>query len=224
MKSIPLIISVSINCGLKISSKVEGSELLLDSKILISLIILADISHKSFISSSTSILSLKRNKKNIEIKESEEEVEKENDNSDDSEKIGEILSLEDKEWNENIENINEEEIENVINTEGFGLSQNSDSNDSLKIKDSDNESELSDYNLQGLFQENILLNMATVDEIRGLLRTYMQNQYGNDLGADLGNANPNLVNNALGNINATRGLVVEFPLFGGSENEDAEEW
>ncbi|PKY63480.1 hypothetical protein RhiirA4_492562, partial [Rhizophagus irregularis] len=31
-------------------------------------------------------------------------------------------------------------------------------------------------------------------------------------------------NNALGNINATRGLVVEFPLFGGSENEDAEEW
>ncbi|EXX53197.1 hypothetical protein RirG_246180 [Rhizophagus irregularis DAOM 197198w] len=44
--------------------------------------------------------------KKFEIEESEEEVEKENDNSDDSEKIGEILSPEDEEWNENIENIN----------------------------------------------------------------------------------------------------------------------
>ncbi|CAB5366666.1 unnamed protein product [Rhizophagus irregularis] len=66
--------------------------------------------------------------------------------------------------------------------------------------------------------------MATVDDVRGIIRTFVQNQYGNDLGADLGNANPNLVNNTLGNLNATRGLIVEFPLFGGSENEDVEEW
>ncbi|PKY63133.1 hypothetical protein RhiirA4_491086, partial [Rhizophagus irregularis] len=112
---------------------------------------------------------------------------------------------------------------------GFGLSQNSDSNNSLNIKDSDiensdTESEIFDYNLQELFQENILLNMATVDEMRDLFRTFAQNQYGNDLENDLGTANPNLVNNALGNINATRGLIVEFPLFGESENKDAGEW
>ncbi|CAB4418817.1 unnamed protein product [Rhizophagus irregularis] len=155
-------------------------------------------------------------------KESEE-------NTDSSEKIGEILSPEEyEEWDENIEDINEDEseneIENVINTGGLGLSQNSDSNSSLNFKNSDTESEISDYNLQELFQENILVNMATVNEIRGLFRTFVQNQYGNDLGNDLGTANPHLVNNALGNINATRGLVVEFPLFGGSESEDAEEW
>ncbi|CAB4443570.1 unnamed protein product [Rhizophagus irregularis] len=204
--------------------------------------------------------------KKFEIEEeSEEEVKEENDDTDKSEKTGEILSPEEHEvWDENTEGFNENEFENenenVINTEGFGLSQNSDSNSD--IENSDTKSELSDYNLQDLFQENILLNMgatrdevredfraallaatghdiggnwaglvqanplanATVDEIRGLFRTFVQNQYGNDLGNDLGTANPNLVNNALGNINATRGLVVEFPLFGGSENEDAGEW
>nr|GBC51343.2 hypothetical protein RIR_jg26018.t1 [Rhizophagus irregularis DAOM 181602=DAOM 197198] len=70
------------------------------------------------------------------------DIEEENEDSDNSEKIGEILK-------------------------GFGLSQNSDSNNSLNIKDFDNKSEISDYNLQDLFQENILLNMANQDQIRG---------------------------------------------------------
>ncbi|PKY62409.1 hypothetical protein RhiirA4_432510 [Rhizophagus irregularis] len=165
--------------------------------------------------------------------EKSDNEESEEDNIDDSEKVGEILDPEEYEiWEENTKDFNENEFENnnenVINTEGFGSSQNSDSNNSLNIKDSniensDTKSELSDYNLQDLFQENILLNMgATLDEMRNLFRTFVQNQYGNDLENDLGTPNPNLVNNALGNINATRGLVVEFPLFGGSENEDAE--
>ncbi|PKY60627.1 hypothetical protein RhiirA4_484547, partial [Rhizophagus irregularis] len=91
--------------------------------------------------------------------------ESEEDNIDESEKIGEILSPEEYEmWNENDEGFNENEFgnenENVINTGGFDLSQNSDLNNSLNIKNSDiensdNESELSDYNLQDLFQENI---------------------------------------------------------------------
>ncbi|PKY62601.1 hypothetical protein RhiirA4_489338, partial [Rhizophagus irregularis] len=129
-------------------------------------------------------------------------VEEENDDTDDSEKIGEILDSEEHEiWKENIENFNENEFENnnenVINTEGFGLSRNSDSNNSLNIKDSNiensnTESEIFDYNLQELFQENILLNMATIDEMRDLFRTFARNQYGNDLGNDLGTANPNL--------------------------------
>ncbi|PKC59280.1 hypothetical protein RhiirA1_469690 [Rhizophagus irregularis] len=98
--------------------------------------------------------------KKFEIEESEEEVEKENDNSDDSEKIGEILK-------------------------GFGLSQNSDSNNSLNIKDSDNESELSDYNLQDLFQENISLNMAAErNHIREDLRTFGNIMLGHDIGND----------------------------------------
>ncbi|CAB4445006.1 unnamed protein product [Rhizophagus irregularis] len=114
--------------------------------------------------------------KKFEIEESEEEVEEENDNTDDSEKIGEILDPEEHEiWEENIKDFNENKFENynenVINTEGFGLSQNSDSNNSLNIKDSDIENSDTERN-----------------------------------------------------INATRGLVVEFPLFGGSENEDAGEW
>ncbi|RIA93531.1 hypothetical protein C1645_819287 [Glomus cerebriforme] len=57
----------------------------------------------------------------------EENIEDEKDDTDNSEKIGEILSPgEHEEWNENIENINENEIEdelqNIINTGCFGLS------------------------------------------------------------------------------------------------------
>ncbi|CAB5385808.1 unnamed protein product [Rhizophagus irregularis] len=153
------------------------------------------------------------------------EIEKNDEKEDSEDELGEILSPEEYEiWEEDTRNFDEDEFENVINTDDFDSSQNSDSNNSLNIKDSDTESEISDYNLQDLFQENILLNMATIDDVRGIIRTFVQNQYGNDLGADLGNANPNLVNNTLGNLNATRGLIVEFPLFGGSENEDAEEW
>ncbi|PKK56853.1 hypothetical protein RhiirC2_721602, partial [Rhizophagus irregularis] len=112
--------------------------------------------------------------KKFEIEESEEEVEKENDDTDNSEKIGEILDPEEHEiWEENTEDFDENEFEseneNVINTEGFGLSQNSDSNNSLNIKNFDNESEISDYNLQDLFQENILLNMATEAQMKRIV-------------------------------------------------------
>ncbi|PKK40752.1 hypothetical protein RhiirC2_722871, partial [Rhizophagus irregularis] len=109
--------------------------------------------------------------KKIEIEESEEEVEKENDNTDNSEKIGKILDPEEYEiWEENTEEFDENEFENknenVINTKGFSLSHNSDLNNSLNIEDSDNESEISNYNLQDLFQENILLNMANQNQIK----------------------------------------------------------
>ncbi|PKB92279.1 hypothetical protein RhiirA5_445291, partial [Rhizophagus irregularis] len=84
---------------------------------------------------------------------------------------GEILSP-DEIWDESIENFNEEEfedeIENVINRGDIDLSQNSDTNSSLNVKNSDNESELSDYNLQDLFQGNII-NMATEDQIKRLI-------------------------------------------------------
>src|SRR6185369_14460198 len=130
--------------------------------------------------------------------------ESEGDNTDDSEKIGEILDPEEHEiWEENTKDFDENEFENnnenVINTEGFGLSQNSDSNNSLNIKnsdieDSDTESELSDFNLQDLFQENILLNMgATRAEVREDLRAGLLAATGHDIGgnwAGLVPANP----------------------------------
>ncbi|PKY63452.1 hypothetical protein RhiirA4_492415, partial [Rhizophagus irregularis] len=71
------------------------------------------------------------------------DIEEENEDSDNSEKIEEILSPEEHEiWKENTKDFDENEFENenenVINT-GFGLSQNSDSNNSLNIKNSNNE-------------------------------------------------------------------------------------
>ncbi|EXX57455.1 hypothetical protein RirG_207010 [Rhizophagus irregularis DAOM 197198w] len=152
--------------------------------------------------------------------EKSDNEESEEDNTDESEKIEEILSPEeDEEWNENIENINEEGIENIINTGGFGSSQNSDSNSSLNIKDSDNESELSDYNLQDLFQENILLNMATEIQIRRMLE--------NALGLTA-----NALDNALGAgqtivdriATAGNGRIVGMPTFSGKEDEDVNDW
>ncbi|PKY33058.1 hypothetical protein RhiirB3_394498 [Rhizophagus irregularis] len=152
--------------------------------------------------------------------EKSDNEESEEDNTDESEKIGEILSPEeDEEWNENIENINEEGIENVINTGGFSSSQNSDSNSSLNIKDSDNKSELSDYNLQDLFQENILLNMATEIQMRRMLE--------NALGLTA-----NALNNALGAgqtivdriATAGNGGIVGMPTFSGKEDEDVNDW
>ncbi|RGB24085.1 hypothetical protein C1646_773590, partial [Rhizophagus diaphanus] len=87
----------------------------------------------------------------------------------DDKKIGEILCPEEyEEWDENIENIGENEIENDINMGDFGSNQNSDSNNSLNIKDSDNESEIFDYNLQELFQEEIL-NMATENQMKRIV-------------------------------------------------------
>ncbi|PKC55022.1 hypothetical protein RhiirA1_476297 [Rhizophagus irregularis] len=87
-----------------------------------------------------------------------EENDGEEDNTDDSEKIGEILSSREYEmWDKNdVKDIDEDElenkIENIINTESFNLSQDSDSNNLLNIKDSNNEkdsnseSEKSDFN------------------------------------------------------------------------------
>ncbi|EXX54011.1 hypothetical protein RirG_238590 [Rhizophagus irregularis DAOM 197198w] len=116
--------------------------------------------------------------------------ESEEDNTDDSEKIGEILSPEEYEiWDGSDEDFEEEEsenkIENVINTGGFGLNQNSDSNSSLNFKDSDTESEISDYNLQELFQENIV-NMANEAQIKRIMENAMglaPNALDNALGA-----------------------------------------
>ncbi|PKY60614.1 hypothetical protein RhiirA4_519262, partial [Rhizophagus irregularis] len=164
-------------------------------------------------------------------KSDDEESEKEDSN--DLEKVGEILSLEEHEiWEENIEDFHENESENennnenVINTEGFGLSQNSDSNNSLNIEKSDNKSELSDYNLQDLFQENILLNMgATRAEVREDLRAALLAATGHDIGgnwAGLIPANPlaNVIEDA-GNV---AGGMVNIPLFYGKEEEDVSDW
>src|SRR6185369_5719605 len=123
--------------------------------------------------------------------------ESEKEDTDDSEKIGEILNPEEHEiWEENTKDFEENEFENnnenILNTEGFGLSQNSDSNNSLNnknsdIEDSDTGSELTDYNLQDLFQENELLNMANRDEIRADNREDLR-MFGNViLGHDIGN-------------------------------------
>ncbi|PKB96869.1 hypothetical protein RhiirA5_385047 [Rhizophagus irregularis] len=120
------------------------------------------------------------------------DIEEENEDSNNLEKIGEILSSEEHEiWEENIKGFDENEFENenenVINTEGFGLSQNSDSNNLLNIKDFDNESEISDYNLQDLFQENILLNMANQDQIKRIIENalgFAPNALDNALGAE----------------------------------------
>ncbi|EXX53547.1 hypothetical protein RirG_242900 [Rhizophagus irregularis DAOM 197198w] len=160
----------------------------------------------------------------LRLIKSEEEVEEENDDTDDSEKIGEILDPEEHEiWEENTGSFNENEFEseneNVINTEGFGLSQNSDSNNSLNIENSDNESEISDYNLQDLFQENILLDMANQDQIKRI----MENVIG---------LAPNTLDNVLGAgqtlieriQTAGIGGIVGMPTFSGKEDEDVNDW
>ncbi|CAB4433861.1 unnamed protein product [Rhizophagus irregularis] len=172
--------------------------------------------------------------KKFEIEESEEEVEEENDNTDDSEKSGEILSPEEHEiWEENTEDFNENEIgnnnENVINTEGFGLSQNSDSNNPLNTENSDIEefdTEKSDYNLRDLFQENILLNMgATRAEVREDFRAALLAATGHDIGgnwAGLVAADP--LANAIENAGNVAGGIVNMPLFYGKEDEDVNDW
>ncbi|CAB4418800.1 unnamed protein product [Rhizophagus irregularis] len=156
--------------------------------------------------------------------EKSDNEESEEDNTDDSEKIGEILSLEEYEmWDENNEdfkgNESENGIENVINTGGFGLSQNSDSNNSLNIEDSDNESELSDYNLQDLFQENILLNMANQDQIKRIIENALgltANALDNALGAGQTLADRIQI--------AGMGGIVGMPTFSGKEDEDVNDW
>ncbi|PKY35895.1 hypothetical protein RhiirB3_457457, partial [Rhizophagus irregularis] len=125
--------------------------------------------------------------------EKSDNEESEEDNTDESEKIGEILR-------------------------GSNLSQESDSSD-LFINpeniNSDIESELSYYNLQDLFQENILLNMANEAQIRRILE--------NALGLTA-----NALDNALevGQTIADRiatagnGGIVGMPTFSGKEDED----
>ncbi|CAB4396374.1 unnamed protein product [Rhizophagus irregularis] len=98
------------------------------------------------------------------------EIEKNDKKEDSEDELGEILSPEEYEiWEEDTREFEEDELENVINTEGFDSSQNSDSNSSLNIKDSDTESEIFDYNLQDLFQENILVDMATENQIKRII-------------------------------------------------------
>ncbi|CAB4486085.1 unnamed protein product [Rhizophagus irregularis] len=149
--------------------------------------------------------------------------ESEEDNTDDSEKIGEILSP-DEIWDEDIENFNEEEfedeIENVINRGDIGLSQNSDTNSSLNIKNSDNESELSDYNLQDLFQEN-LLNMATENQIKRLIENAL-GYPANTLNAAVG-AGGSLIER-IENAGNEAGGTISIPLFYGKEDEDISDW
>ncbi|CAB4484818.1 unnamed protein product [Rhizophagus irregularis] len=155
--------------------------------------------------------------------EKSDNEESEEDNTDDSEKTGEILSP-DEIWDENIENFNkdefEDEIENNINRGGIDLSQNSDTNSSLNIKNSDNESELSDYNLQDLFQENIL-NMATENQIKRLIENAL-GYPANTLNAAVG-AGTSLIDR-IENAGNEAGGVISVPLFYGKEDEDVNDW
>ncbi|GET53753.1 hypothetical protein GLOIN_2v1846315 [Rhizophagus irregularis DAOM 181602=DAOM 197198] len=163
------------------------------------------------------------NKNDEESGERSDNEESEEDNTDDSEKIGEILSP-DERWDEDIENFNEEEfedeVENVINRGDSDLSQNSDTNSSLNIKNSDNESELSDYNLQDLFQENIL-KMAT----EGQIKRVIENALGfpaNTLNAAVG-AGGSLIER-IENAGNEAGGTISIPLFYGREDEDVTDW
>ncbi|CAB4495649.1 unnamed protein product [Rhizophagus irregularis] len=152
--------------------------------------------------------------------EKSDNEESEEDNTDDSEKTGEILSP-DEIWDENIENFNEEEfedeIENVINRGDIDLSQNSDTNSSLNIKNSDNESELSDYNLQDLFQEN----MATENQVKRLIENAL-GYPANTLNAAVG-AGASLIDR-IENAGNEAGGMVSVPLFYGKEDEDVNDW
>ncbi|RGB23900.1 hypothetical protein C1646_773844, partial [Rhizophagus diaphanus] len=149
------------------------------------------------------------------------EVEEDDYDTDNSEKIGEILSPgEHEEWDENIENIGEDEIKNNINTGDFGSSQNSDSNNSLNIKDSDNKSGIFDYNLQELFQKEIL-NMATENQMKRIV----ENALGlpaNALNAPLG-AGVNIAERIENAGNEAGGAII-FLLFYGKEEEDVNDW
>ncbi|CAB4426071.1 unnamed protein product [Rhizophagus irregularis] len=160
------------------------------------------------------------------IEDSESSGNKSDDEeSDESEKIGEILNPgEHENWDENIrdfeENESENEFENIINTGGFGLNQNSDSNNSLNLENSDSESELSDYNLQGLFQENII-NMANIGQINRAL----ENLFGlppNALDAALGVGQ--IIRERIEAVGAETGGIVSMPIFSRTENEDVNDW
>ncbi|PKY49336.1 hypothetical protein RhiirA4_422868 [Rhizophagus irregularis] len=125
--------------------------------------------------------------------------------------------------------VSDEELLRLMNMEykdidilkGFGLSQNSDSNNSLNIKDSDNESELSDYNLQDLFKE----------ENMGATRAEMLRA----LEGALGYA-PNTLDGAVPVGQTVNERIEELhrentftrmgmtPIFNGKSDEDVNEW
>ena len=77
---------------------------------------------------------------------------------------------------------------------------------------------------------------ASRNELRADLRTLMNTMYGHDIGADWNNlALPPVTltglqgevqnnTNAIGNLNANRGAIVEIPVFFGTSGEDPEEW
>ncbi|CAB4428094.1 unnamed protein product [Rhizophagus irregularis] len=159
--------------------------------------------------------------------EKSDNEESEEDNTDESEKIGEILDPEEHEiWEENIEDFNENEFENnnenVINTEGFGLSQNSDSNSSLNIKDSDNESELSDYNLQDLFKEENIMGATRAEMLRALEGAlgYAPNTLDGAVPAGQ-TVNERIEELHRENTFTRMGMA---PIFNGKSDEDVNEW
>ncbi|GET63838.1 hypothetical protein GLOIN_2v1848990 [Rhizophagus irregularis DAOM 181602=DAOM 197198] len=77
---------------------------------------------------------------------------------------------------------------------------------------------------------------ASRDELRADLRALMNTMYNHDIGADWNNlAVPPITltglqgevqanTNAIGNLNANRGAIVEIPAFYGTSGEDPEEW
>ncbi|GET65659.1 hypothetical protein GLOIN_2v1815633 [Rhizophagus irregularis DAOM 181602=DAOM 197198] len=77
---------------------------------------------------------------------------------------------------------------------------------------------------------------ASRDELRADLRALMNTMYNHDIGADWNNlALPPVTltglqgevqanTNAIGNLNANRGAIVEIPVFYGTSGEDPEEW
>ncbi|POG60626.1 hypothetical protein GLOIN_2v1815633 [Rhizophagus irregularis DAOM 181602=DAOM 197198] len=77
---------------------------------------------------------------------------------------------------------------------------------------------------------------ATRDEVRADLRAVTSTMYGHDIGPDWNNlAVPPITltglqgeiqanTNAIGNLNANRGAIVEIPAFYGTSGEDPEEW
>src|SRR6185369_3736954 len=135
--------------------------------------------------------------------------------------IGEILSPEEEEDSDEY-NL-EEEPENIINIEGLDTNGESDQ-ESSNIQNSETESELSDYNLQDLFQENIINMGATRLEVETAVKRIMERAMGlgngtldNPLGA--GEAIAERIENAGNEVG-----MIHLPIFSGKEEEDVSDW
>ena len=86
------------------------------------------------------------------------------------------------------------------------------------LENSDTESELSDYNLQELFQENIIFNMgATEAEIRRVMERAL-GLTANALNAPL--AAGETIREKIENAGNEAGGVISMPMFYGKEEED----